>query len=237
MKVPGPNVHGALHDTQARPSLLSMLNNADFRSPPNEVTKHTNQLLNYLKGERAESVINKEESVVSMDLWDFAGQHLYYASHPVFFSSRAVYILVYNLSKALNDKAEPCVRQGYTDVVLENPNGETNVENLLSWLATVHNIIQMTDASVSDTAQRKQSYLRPPVVIVGTHADKPSGNISSTKLQIQKRLAGKEYEKHVVRPFFSIDNTASSPGRECCNSVKAQQAGKDHQHSLQYGHF
>ena len=209
----------------------------DFISPPNEVTKHTNQLLDYLNGERAESDINKEESVISMDLWDFAGQHLYYASHPVFFSSRAVYILVYNLSKALNDKAKPCVRQGYTDDILENPNGETNVENLLSWLATVHNITQMKETTVSDSAQRKRSYLRPPVLIVGTHADKQKGNISSIKLQIQKRLAGKEYEKHVVRPFFSIDNTASSPDRERCHPVKAQQAGKDQQHSLQYGHF
>ena len=214
-----------------------MLNITDFTSLPNEVTKHTNQLLDYLYSERAESDTNKEESVVIMDLWDFAGQHLYYASHPVFFSLRAIYILVYNLSKALNDKAEPCVRQGYTDVVLENPNGETNAENLLSWLATVHNITQMKEATVSDSAQRKRSYLRPPVLIVGTHADKPSGNISSTKLQIQKRLAGKEYEKHVVRPFFSIDNTASSHDREGCHPVKAQQAGKDQQHPLQYGYF
>ena len=214
-----------------------MFNITDFTSPPNEVTKHTNQLLDYLNTENAESDTNKEESVISMDLWDFAGQHLYYASHPVFFSSRALYILVYNLSKALNDKAEPCVRQGYTDGVLKNPNSETNVENLLSWLATVHNITQMKEATVSDSGQRKQSYLRPPVLIVGTHADKPSGNISMTKLQIQKRLAGKEYEKHVVRPFFSIDNTASSPYREGCHPVKAQQAGKDQQHSLKYGHF
>ena len=214
-----------------------MLNITDFTSPPNEVTKHTNLLIDCLKRKRAESDIDKEESVISMDLWDFAGQHLYYASHPVFFSSRAVYILVHNLSKALNDIAKPCVRQGYTDVILENPNGETNAENLLSWLATVHNITQMKEATVSDSAKRKRSYLRPPVLIVGTHADKPSGNISSTKLQIQKRLAGKEYEKHVVRPFFSIDNTASSPDRECSHPVKAQQAGKDQQYSLQYGHF
>ena len=199
----------------------------DFTSPPNEVMDHTNQLIDYLKGKQAKSDINKEESVISMDLWDFAGQHLYYASHPVFFSSRAIYILVHNLSKALNDKAELCVRQGYTDVILENPNGETNVENLLSWLATVHNITQMKETTVSNSAQRKPSYLRPPVLIVGTHADKPSGNISKTKVQIQKRLAGKEYEKHVVRPFFSIDNTASSTEGECYHSVKAHKGGKD----------
>ena len=204
-----------------------MLDFTDFISPPDEVTKHANQLIKYLKREYAQSDIKKEEPVISMDLWDFAGQHLYYASHPVFMSSRAIYILVYNLGKALNDTAEPCVRRGYPNKISKNPNGETNLENLLSWLATVHNITQMTEATVSDSAQRKPSYLRPPVFIVGTHADQPSGKIWSSELEIQKRIAGKEYEKHVVRPFFSIDNTASSPDRECCHPVKAHQAGKD----------
>ena len=43
----------------------------------------------------------KVESVVSVEVWDFAGQELYYASHPVFLTSRAIYILVCNLSKSL----------------------------------------------------------------------------------------------------------------------------------------
>ena len=38
---------------------------------------------------------------VILSVWDFAGQHLYYASHSVFLSLRAVYVLVYNLSKEI----------------------------------------------------------------------------------------------------------------------------------------
>ena len=74
----------------------------------------------------------KEESVVSVEMWDFAGQELYYASHPVFLTSRAIYILVCNLSKSLKETAQPCVRQGSHNFMLDNPNGETNLENLLS---------------------------------------------------------------------------------------------------------
>jgi hypothetical protein len=50
-------------------------------------------------------------------------------------------------------------------------------------------------------------YLRPPVFIVGTHADKPFEDIQAMTSKIQQGMSGKEYEKHVIRPFFSIDNT------------------------------
>ena len=69
--------------------------------------KHVHQWLKYIKGKRIKSGVFKEESYVSMDMWDFAGQHLYYASHPIFLSGRALYILVHNLSKPLDATAEP----------------------------------------------------------------------------------------------------------------------------------
>ena len=106
--------------------------------------KHVHQWLEYLRSKDTKSGSFKEESFI-MDIWDFAGQHLYYASHPIFLSQRALYILVHNLSKPLDAKAEPCIRQGSNDVKLENPNNETNMENLLSWLATVHGVSLATD--------------------------------------------------------------------------------------------
>ncbi|KAJ7358686.1 hypothetical protein OS493_022123, partial [Desmophyllum pertusum] len=175
----------------------------DATSPPDDFTY---QYWNYLRGRHVESDIEKDDSVVSVDLWDFAGQHLYYASHPIFFSSRAVYLLVCNLSKPLNATAQPCARQGIHDVFLENPNGETNLENLLSWLVTVHSITQTSEETVEST-DKKLPYLRPPVFIVGTHADKPFEDAAVMKSQIERRISGKEYVRQVIRPFFSIDNT------------------------------
>ena len=58
----------------------------DGTSPPYDVKKHVHQWLEYVRGKRD---VTKGESVVSMDVWDFAGQQLYYASHPLFLSSRA----------------------------------------------------------------------------------------------------------------------------------------------------
>ena len=179
----------------------------DVSSPPDTV-RHVHQWLQYARRKRITGGIFKQESQVTIDIWDFAGQHLYYASHPIFLSSRALYILVHNLSKPLNSPAEPCIRQGINDVKLENPNNETNLENLLSWLATVDNVARVNDET-DDNGQEKLPYLRPPVFIVGTHADKPIGDIAVIKKEIQEGISGKEYEKHVVRPLFCIDNTRS----------------------------
>ena len=174
-------------------------------SPPDDVT---HQFLEYVEGEHDESDITKEESVASLDVWDFAGQHLYYASHPLFLSSRALYILVHNLSKPLHAPAKPCVRQGTHNIPLENPNNETNLENLLSWLTTIHSITQVKEEP-DISAQSRLPYLRPPVLIVGTHADKPFEDIAVIKSQIEKIISGREYGKHVVPPLFCIDNTSS----------------------------
>ena len=176
----------------------------DTTLPAEEIKERAVELIKELKGED----VKAEESVVSIELWDFAGQHLYYASHPVFLSSRALYILVCNLSKSLHDTAKPCVRQGSCNVELENPNGETNLENLLSWLSTVHSVAQMKRETCDDLEEEVPHYLRPPVIIVGTHADKPFEDIATMKLEIQNVITGKDYEGHVVRPIFSIDNTA-----------------------------
>ena len=137
----------------------------DATSPPNDVTKYVHQFLEYVRGEHVKSDITKEESVTSLDVWDFAGQQLYYASHPLFLSSRALYILVHNLSKPLHAPAKPCVRQGSHDISLENPNSETNLENLLSWLATIHCITQVKDEPDIDAESRQPAISATP----GTH--------------------------------------------------------------------
>ena len=168
---------------------------------------HADELLKdmVLEGVDADSANIKKGSTITADVWDFAGQHVYYAAHSVFLSSRAVYIVVHNLSKPLNARAQPCVRQGTREEPLENPNNETNLENLLSWLVTVHNM-RSTGEEMVETPN-ELPYLRPPVFIVGTHADKPYEDTKDVTSKILREISSKEYGKHVIRPFFFIDNT------------------------------
>ena len=200
----------------------------DTTLSPEEIKERAVQLIKEIQGED----VKAEESVVSIELWDFAGQHLYYASHPVFLTSRALYILVCNLSKSLHDTAKPCVRQGSRNVHLENPNGETNLENLLSWLSTVHSVAQMRRETCDDV-EEEVPHLRPPVIIVGTHADKPFEDIETMKTEIQNAIAGKDFEGHVVRPIFSIDNTAKLTQRKIQKKVFGKDENIDDIRALQ----
>ena len=159
--------------------------------------------MRYLQSLQLEDDIKAKEVILT--LWDFAGQHLYYASHSVFLSGRAVYVLVYNLNKNLLATAEPCVRQGIHDILLDNPNNETNLDNLLSWLVSVHNIRSDANKSLENQGTRL-SYLRPPVIIVGTHSDQPFEEVKTTERLIIKSILDKAYVKHIVTPFFAVDN-------------------------------
>ena len=167
---------------------------------PNNVT---DQVVRYLQSRQLEDDIKSKEVILT--LWDFAGQHLYYASHSVFLSGRAVYILVYNLNKNLLATAEPCVRQGMNEILLDNPNNETNLDNLLSWLVSVHSIRSNANTNVAHQGT-KQSYLRPPVILVGTNLDQPFEEVTTTEKRIKNSILHKEYAKHVITPFFTIDN-------------------------------
>ena len=44
-----------------------------------------------------------QKTKVELSLWDFAGQEIYYTTHQFFLSERAVYLLVWNMSKAEED--------------------------------------------------------------------------------------------------------------------------------------
>ena len=170
----------------------------------------THLLIQHLKGLNLPSDTTSIENRMTLDLWDFAGQHLYYASYPVFLSSRAVYMLVYNLSKGLKSTAHPSVKLESVDIPLENPSGETNLENLVSWLGTVSTLCSSKRMDDAKQPEIDLTYRRPPVFIVGTHGDKPFQDIGEMESEIQNALFGKEFDGHVIRPYFRIDNTNGS---------------------------
>ena len=171
--------------------------------PPEEVIEHLDK---HLKGLNLPSDVKEVEQHMILDLWDFAGQHLYYASYPVFLSPRALYMLVYDLSKDLKDTAQPCFKQGIREIPESNPNKETNLENLLTWLVSLRTMCSLKP----EENHQQTTYCRPPVFIVGTHADKPYQDITDIESQIKQEISRKDYECHVIRPFFSVDNTQGS---------------------------
>ena len=179
----------------------------DPAAPPDEFRS---LLEHYLKDVDLLSNADTEESHFTLDLWDFAGQDLYYASHPTFLSQRAVYMLVCNLSKKLQDTAEPSVRQGDKDIKLKNPNQETNIENLLSWLVSICSLRSSKEMD-EEKAVKEDDYWRPPVFIVGTHADTPFEDVDKMLSEIRTEIdeMKADLNSHVIG-YFRIENKRGS---------------------------
>ena len=179
------------------------------RVPPAKVPENVASFLTEILKEKRD----EEREDIILDVWDFAGQHLYYASHPFFFTRRAIYLLVHNLSKPLHSRADPCVKQGAQDPrKLDNHAKHTNLDMLLSWLVSVHSIRKSsTDAEESENGVNVE-YERPPVVLVGTHAnDVDPLDVRNTQRTIQELLSSRTYGEHVIGEHFAVDN---KDGRE-----------------------
>ncbi|XP_062573873.1 uncharacterized protein LOC134235743 [Saccostrea cucullata] len=97
----------------------------------------------------AEDMSDDPEKKITMT--DFAGQCSYYASHQIFLSPRAFFILVLNMEKKFGDKVgeEVCCQEG-------SIYGEwTNRDYLEFWMKSVH----------------QYSSDKAPVILVGTHSE------------------------------------------------------------------
>ncbi|KAL3857502.1 hypothetical protein ACJMK2_012168 [Sinanodonta woodiana] len=135
------------------------------------------------------------EALVS--LWDFAGQFTYYATHQLFFSPRAIYLLVLNMTQNLTTKIEEkwfLDLEGIKDVELHG--------GVLFWLKSIY------------TYSRSAILGIPPIILVGTHKDRIEGT------EFNKRKHAEEYfgrifnavmqkrlERHVKLETFLVDNT------------------------------
>ncbi|XP_062600958.1 uncharacterized protein LOC134262583, partial [Saccostrea cucullata] len=97
----------------------------------------------------SKDVLDEPEKKITMV--DFAGQCSYYASHQIFLSPRAFFILVLNMEKKFDEKVgkEVCRQEGS---VYE---GWTHEDYLMFWAKSIH----------------QYSSEKAPVILVGTHAE------------------------------------------------------------------
>ena len=154
-------------------------------------------------------------------LWDFAGQSVYYVTHPLFLTARAIYCLVYDLSLNPNDKATPLVKQGVYETVQESFNLKTNLDYLDFWMMSVVSLAsnqnEYFDAGPKSEALPEKL---PPAFLVCTHADEPDGG--GNPKELSRKLFGclkrKPYGAHLFDVFF-VDNTSLSVHKSECPEV------------------
>ena len=119
--------------------------------------------------EAMESRTEDSETDPELIFWDFAGQAVFYTTHPFFLSRKAIYILTFDLSKGLDEKAESVVMiDEHEEVVPDSDCGMTNMDYIHYWLSSIQTFGE--DDSSESTSDKLPEKL-PPVFLVGTHAD------------------------------------------------------------------
>ena len=155
----------------------------------------------------------KDKEDIYSILWDFGGQSVYYVTHPLFLTTRAIYFLVYNLSWDPKGTADPQVKHGLYKDVVDVFCDRSNIDYLDVWMSSVSSLVSHNEETIfSDILPEKL----PPVFLVCTHADKPCKDKCPSELarEIYGSLKEKIHGKHLVDVFF-VDNTKSGSGQEC----------------------
>ena len=193
---PGPNVTPPLAsaDRNQEQVSLSTKNWPEFE----EVAAMTES---FLRGD-----LDDNRDDIYSTFWDFAGQSVFYVTHPLFLTARAIYCLAYDLSLDPHGKAKPLKKQGVYGTMSESGSLETNLDYLDFWMTSVASLTSgEEDCFTSDALPKKL----PAVFLVCTHADKPFGGRDPRELSVEifGYLKDKPYGDHLCDVFF-VDNTS-----------------------------
>lgn len=160
-----------------------------------------------------ESKTTKDDQVYSI-LWDFGEQSVYYATHPIFLTKKAIYLLVYDLRKDPTEIATPLLKEGVFDRKEDLYCTKTNEDYLRFWLSSVSSL-GMIDLSIKGSEKLPKRL--PPVILVCTHADQCGKDAKDRARKIYGTLRSetKPYGEHLYKKYFFVDNTRSGITEEC----------------------
>ncbi|PFX12864.1 putative serine/threonine-protein kinase pats1 [Stylophora pistillata] len=215
-----PTNRANVHPSLGEPSLTTR---GEYNLTP---TKYDDDVLNSTSGEVPEGIAKLISQFLQDDwkddrgdiysiTWDFAGQSVYYVTHPLFLTRRAIYFLVYDLSRNPSDKAIPLVKQGVYRKIEDKYNLKTNFDYLEFWMSSLASLMEQKNRPQSSEKEVLPKKL-PAVFLVCTHADKPYCNRNPFALakEIFGDLKAKPNGAHLF-DVFCVDNTVSGSEFEC----------------------
>ena len=159
----------------------------------------------------------KSDDIFSV-FWDFAGESVYYETHTLFLTSRAIFLLTYDLSRNPYERALPVKRQGMFKLTEDRIGSRTNLDYLDYWMTSVSSVSSKSkDPEVRTTSTSTlPPETVPPVFLVCTHADQPFNGKDPGVLarEVYGELQEKSYSTHLCGKF-EVDNTKSGEKPEC----------------------
>ena len=184
----------------------------DHQKVPDNVAALVQELLKdykeFMKGDDMYSVI-----------WDFGGQSVFYDTHPIFLTEKAIYILAYDLSRDPYQKADAPVIQGMYEDIEDTDCQKTNFDYLDFWMSSIYSLVS------KNTNRQKTSSPEtlPPVFLACTHADEPYTKKGNPSKEIYGALKDKIY-RDLLKGFFVVDNTKSGSSDECQGGKKLRES-------------
>ena len=197
--------------TLMEPSLQNSQDHLRVPKLPEEIVTSVQRLLK----------MNTDEDDIYSVIWDFGGQSVYYDTHPIFLTKKAIYILTCNLGDDLYLNANAPTRKSMFGIKEDTCCSKTNLERLNFWMSSVYSL-------VSPNTYRQETLsaeMLPPVFLVCTHADKPyrtDVNPEDLASEIYGYLKDKVYGK-LLKGLFVVDNTKSGSGDECPGVIKLRE--------------
>ena len=171
--------------------------------------------------------IENENDIFSI-FWDFAGQSVYYTTHPLFLTARAIYFLVFDLSQNPHEKARPLVKQGVCKKFEDTFNLKKNLDYLDFWMTSVASLASQDDSNDVVRETTPLANKLPTVFLVCTHADEPHDGRDPKELAIEifGSLKAKSYCSQ-LSDVFVVDNTKSGSECECEEIMRLREAVLD----------
>ncbi|XP_061175597.1 uncharacterized protein LOC133184524 [Saccostrea echinata] len=141
----------------------------------------------------------------SITFWDFAGQTVFQTTHQAFMSSKAVYLLVTDVSLPMDHVITD-------DDDCQNTSGHKSVGDFLKfWLNTIH--------TYCPESQRGS----PKVLVVSTHKDKTKNaqkEIEEHHREIKRVVKKKMLSPHLVPEMFCVD--CNDPDEETLDKIRSK---------------
>ena len=169
----------------------------------------------------------KEEDDVYSILWDFGGQSVYYVTHPLFLTPRAMYLLVYDLSRDPHEIAKPVVKQGMYEKIVDSFGTKTNLDYLDFWMTSVASLASQDQDHPQHASPNFEVLPEklPTVFLVCTHGDDPYDGADPYSLarEVYGSLQTKPYKTQLFQDVFVVDNTKSGSESECSGVARLRQ--------------
>ena len=195
--------------TEQSGSVPSLQDSKDHLSVP-ELPENVAALVQNLL-ERSQE-FEDEDNIYSI-IWDFGGQSVYYATHPIFLTKQAIYILACDLSRDPDQKATAPTLKGMYENKIDTHCKKTNLDYLDFWMTSVYSLVSPN----TNRQETLSSEMLPAVFLACTHADKPYKNKANPKTLAEKifgTLRDNVYGD-LLKDVFVVDNTKSGSDEEC----------------------